>query len=84
MCLSRRRNADSISFRSCIRTLASLTLRMAQKPDQTTAIQSIHNMSRTKAELQNAVMTEPYIDISHVSDQWKAEFIGDIFRMRSF
>jgi hypothetical protein len=81
VCLSRRRKADSISFRSYIRTLASLTHRMAQKPDRTTAIQSVHNMSKTKAGIQHAVTTEPYIEMSHMSNQRKSEFIGDIFRM---
>jgi hypothetical protein len=84
MCLSRRWKADSISFGSCIRTLASLTYHMAQKPDRTTAIQAVHYMSRTKAGLQNAVTTEPYIKMSHMSIQRKAEFVGDIFHMRSF
>jgi hypothetical protein len=84
MCLSRHRKAGSISIRSCIQTLASLTHLGAQKPDQATAIQSIHNVSRSKAGLQNAVTTEPYIKMSHMSNQQKAEFVGDIFRMRSF
>jgi hypothetical protein len=84
MCLSRRWKADSISFGSCIRTLASLTYHMAQKPDRTTAIQAVNYMSRTKAGLQNAVTTEPYIKMSHMSNQRKAEFVGDIFHMRSF
>jgi hypothetical protein len=81
ICLSRRWKADSISFRSCIWTLASLTHHMAQKPDRTGTIQSVHNMSRTKAGLQNAVMTEPYIEMSHMSNQRKAEFVSDIFHM---
>jgi hypothetical protein len=84
VCLSRHQKADSISFRSCIRTPASLTHHMAQKPDRTTVIQSIHSVSRTKAGLQNAVTTEPYIEMSCMSNQRKAEFIGDIFRMQSF
>jgi hypothetical protein len=56
-CLSRRWKADSIYFRSCIRSLASITHHMAQKPDRTAKIQSVHNVSRTKAGLQNAVTT---------------------------
>jgi hypothetical protein len=68
VCLSRRRKADSISFRSCIRTLASLTRLMTQKPDQTTAVQSVHNVSRTKAGLQIAVTIEPYIEMSLMSN----------------
>jgi hypothetical protein len=29
-------------------------------------------------------MTEPYIEMSHMSSQRKAEFIDDMFHMRSF
>jgi hypothetical protein len=57
---------------------------LAQKPGRTTAVQSIHNVSGTKAGFQNAVTTEPYIKMSHMSNQRKAEFAGDIFCMRSF
>jgi hypothetical protein len=84
VCLSRRHKAYSISFRRCIRTLASLTHLMAQKPDRATAIQSVHNVFRTKAGLQNTITTEPYIEMSCMCNQRKAEFVGDIFRMRSF
>jgi hypothetical protein len=75
---------NSISFRSCIRTLACLTHHMAQKPDRATAVQSVHNMSRTKAGLQNAVTTEPYIKMSRMSNQRKAEFVSNMFHMQSF
>jgi hypothetical protein len=71
-------------FLVCIQTLASLTHLMTQKPDWATAIQSVHNVSRTKVGLQNAVTTEPYIKMSRMSNQRKAEFVGDIFHMRSF
>jgi hypothetical protein len=81
VCFSRRRKVDSISFRSFMRTLASLTHHMAQKSDRATAVQSVHNMSRTKAGLQNAVTTEPYIKMSRMSNQRKDEFVGDIFHM---
>jgi hypothetical protein len=81
VCLSRSRKDDSISFISCIQTLASLTHLVAQKPDRTTAIQSVHNIFRTKAGVQNAVTTEPYIEMSRMRNQWKAEFVGDIFYM---
>jgi hypothetical protein len=64
-----------------MRTLASLTHHMAQKSDRATAVQSVHNVSRTKAGLQNAVTTEPYIKMSHMSNQQKDEFVGDIFHM---
>jgi hypothetical protein len=67
-----------------MRTLASLTHHMAQKSDQATAVQYVHNVSRTKAGLQNAITTEPYIKMSRMSNQWKDEFVGDIFHMRSF
>jgi hypothetical protein len=57
---------------------------MAQKPNRTTAIQSVHNVSKTKAGIQNAATTEPYIKMSRMSNQRKAEFIGDIFHMQTF
>jgi hypothetical protein len=82
VCLSRRQKADSISFRSCIQTLASLTHHMTQKLDRATAVQSVHNMSRTKAGLQIIVTTELYIEMSCMSNQWKAEFIGNIFHIQ--
>jgi hypothetical protein len=84
MCLSRHRKADSISLSSFIWALASLTDLVAQKPDRTTAIQSVHNVSRTKAGVQNAVTTEPYIEMSCISNQRKSEFVGDFFHMQSF
>jgi hypothetical protein len=83
--MSRHRKAYSISFRSCIQTLASLTTHLvAQKPDRTAAIQSVHNMFRTRVRLQNAITMEPYAEMSHMSNQRKAEIIGDLFRMQSF
>jgi hypothetical protein len=84
VCLSRHRKDDLISFRSCIWTVASLSHLVAQKPDRATAIQPVHNVSKTKAGLQNSITTEPYIEMSHMSNQWKAEFVGDIFHMQSF
>jgi hypothetical protein len=84
VCLSRRQKADLVIFRSCIQTLASHTHLMAQKPNQTSAVQSIHNLSRTEAELQNAVATKPYVETSCMSSQQKAEFIGEIFCIQSF
>jgi hypothetical protein len=41
-------------------------------------------VSETKAGLQNAVTTKPYIEMSHMSNQRKVEFIGKIFCMQSF
>jgi hypothetical protein len=41
-------------------------------------------VSRTEAGLQIAVMTKPYVEMSHLSSQQKDEFIGDIFHMRRF
>jgi hypothetical protein len=84
VCLSRHRKADLISFRSCIQTLASLTHFVALKPDRTLTVQSVHNVSRTKAALQNAVTTKLYVDMSHMSNQQKPEFIGDIFWYAKF
>jgi hypothetical protein len=68
VCLSRHWKADSISLRSCIRTLASLTHLVAQKPDRATTVQSVHNVSRTKARIQNTVTTEPYIKMSCINN----------------
>jgi hypothetical protein len=77
--LSRRQKADSISLKSGIRTLASLTHHMAQKPDWATVIQSVQNMSRTKAGIQNAVMTEPYIKMSRMSTSGKLSSLATFF-----
>jgi hypothetical protein len=41
-------------------------------------------MSRTEAELQIAITTKPYAEMSRVSNQRKAEFVSDVFRMRRF
>jgi hypothetical protein len=84
MCLSRRRKSDLESFRICIQTLASLTHLVAQKPDQKPAVQYVHNLSRTEIEIQSTVATKPYVKMSRMSNQQKAEFVGDIFRIQSF
>jgi hypothetical protein len=45
------------------------------------------DMSLTCSELErdfNAVTTEPYAEMSRMSNQRKAEFVGDIFCMRIF
>jgi hypothetical protein len=84
VCLSRHRKADLISFRSCIQTLASLTHFVALKPDRIPAVQSVHNVSRAEAGIQNAVPTKPHVKMSRMSNQQKAEFVSDIFCMRSF
>jgi hypothetical protein len=84
VCLSRCRKADSISYRRCIRTLASFTHFVALKPNRTNAIQSVFSLSRTGAVPQNAVPNKPYAEMSRMSNQQKAEFISDIFHMRSF
>ena len=81
MCLSRRQKADLVSFRSCIQTLATLTYHGAQKPDRTPAFQSVYSLSRTDAEIQNAVMTKPYVKTGHMSNQKKSEFVGDMFHI---
>jgi hypothetical protein len=67
MCLSRCQNADLISFRCCIQTLASLTHFRAEKPDQTPAVQSVHNLSRTETGVQNTIVTKPYVEIGVIS-----------------
>jgi hypothetical protein len=61
VCLSGHRKADLIYFRSCIRTLASLTHFVAQKPNRTLAVQSVHNLSRTEIGVQNSVATKSYV-----------------------
>jgi hypothetical protein len=38
-------------------------------------------VSRSEAGLQNAVTIKPYVEMSHMSNQQKAKFVGDIFRM---
>jgi hypothetical protein len=80
-CLSRHRKADLEFFRSVIQTLATLTHLVAQKPDQTPAVQSVHNLSRSEAGLQNTIATKPYGKTGHMSNQQKSEFIGNIFRI---
>jgi hypothetical protein len=49
-----------------MQTLASLIHLVAQKPDLTNAIQSVLNVFRTRAGLQNAVTTEPYAEMSRM------------------
>jgi hypothetical protein len=84
VCLSRRRKADLESSRIDIHTLASLTHLVAQKPDQTSAVQSVHNLSRTEIDIQSTVATKPYVATSHMSNQQKAEFVGNVFHIQSF
>jgi hypothetical protein len=81
VCLSRRWKADIVFFRSCIQTLASLTHLVAQKPDQTPAVQSVHSLSRTKTRLQHAVATKPYVKTDCLSNHQKSEFVGNIFHI---
>jgi hypothetical protein len=68
VCMSRCRKADLISFRSCIRTLPSLTHFVAQKPDRTPTVQSLHNLSRTETGVQHTVATKPYVKMGHMSN----------------
>jgi hypothetical protein len=82
--LSRRRKADLVSFRRCIRTLPSLTHFVALNPNQTPAGQSVHNLSRTKTGHQNAIATKSYVEMGRLSNKQKAEFVGNIFRIQSF
>jgi hypothetical protein len=84
VCLSMHQKADIVIFGSCIKTLVSLAHFLAQKPDQTHAVQSVHNLSRTEAGLQNAITAKPYAETSHMSNQQKAEFVGDVVRIQSF
>jgi hypothetical protein len=84
MCLSRRQKADLEFFEICIQTVVSLTHLVAQNHDQTPAVQSVHNPSRTESEIQQAVATKLYVETGHMSNQQKAQFIGDIFPIQSF
>jgi hypothetical protein len=84
VCVSRRRKADLESSRISIQTLVSLTHLMVQKPDQTPAVQSVHNLSRTETEFQSTVTTKRYVEMCRMSNQQKAEFVGDIFCIQSF
>jgi hypothetical protein len=77
--LSRCRKADLVIFRSCIQTLAGLTHFVAQKPDKTPTVQSVYNLSRTEVGHQNAIAAKQYVETGHMSNQQKAEFVGDIF-----
>jgi hypothetical protein len=79
VCLSRCRKADLEFFRSGIQTLAILTHLAASKRDRTPAFQFVHCVSRTEAGLQIAVVTKPYVEMSHMSNQWKAEFLVTFF-----
>jgi hypothetical protein len=83
MCLSSRWKADVVIFGSCILTLASLTHFVAPKPDQTPAVQSVHNLSRIEAGFQNTVAAKPYAEMGRMSNQQKAELIGDIVHIQS-
>ncbi len=42
-------------------------------------VQFVHNLFRTETEIQSTVETEPYVKTSCISNQKKAEFVGDIF-----
>jgi hypothetical protein len=42
---------------------------MAQKPDQTPAVQSVHNLSRIEAWIQNVVATKLYVETDHMGNQ---------------
>jgi hypothetical protein len=54
---------------------------VAQKPDETPTVQSVHNLSRTEVGHQNAIAAKQYVETGHMSNQQKAEFVGDIFCM---
>jgi hypothetical protein len=85
VCLSRHRKADLVSFRCCIQTLASLTLLVPQKPEQTSVYPGCPGYGRWCAQgLQKSVAIKPYVKTSHMSNQRKVEFVGDIFRLWSF
>jgi hypothetical protein len=84
MCWSRRRKAEPVTFRFHVQTPASFTLFVAQKPNQTFVSQTVQNLPRNRTGIHNAVGTKPYVKIGHMSDQQKAEFVDNIFCIRSF
>jgi hypothetical protein len=84
MCLSRQQKAELFTSRCCFQTPASFTLLMAQKPDQTLVSQYVKNLPTNRTWLQNTVATKPYVKMGCMSTQLKAEFVGDIFHIRSF
>jgi hypothetical protein len=45
--------------------------------------QSVQNLPRTGTLHQNAVATKLYFETGHMSNQQKAEFVGDIFHIWS-
>jgi hypothetical protein len=79
VCLSSHQKADIDSSRIYIQTLASLTHLVAQKSDQTPAAQYVYNVSKTEVGLQNTVATKPYVEMGHMSNEPKAEFVGKFF-----
>jgi hypothetical protein len=46
--------------------------------------QSVQNLSSTETWLQKSVVTKPYVETSHMSNQLKSEFVDDIFPIQSF
>jgi hypothetical protein len=81
MCLSRHWKFGLEYSKICIQTLVSLAHLVAQIPDQTRVVQSVHNLSRTESELQSTVATKPYVKTGHMSNQQKSECVGDIFHI---
>jgi hypothetical protein len=79
VCSSRHLKTNLESSRIGIQTLASITHLLAQKPDQTLVVQSVCNLSRTETDIQSTVATKPYVETSHMSNQQKAKFVGDVF-----
>jgi hypothetical protein len=69
VCLHRRRKAKLVTSKMGAQTPTSFTHLVAQKPDQTPAVQSVRNLSRTEAGLQNAVSTKPCVEMSCMSNQ---------------
>jgi hypothetical protein len=82
--LSRRRKADLESSRIGIQTLASLTHLRPLKQRILFLHQSVQNQFSTVTLIHKSVATKLYVKTSHMSNQQKAAFVGDIFRIRCF
>jgi hypothetical protein len=84
MCLSRRWKADLEFSRIGIQTLASLTHLSPLNLRISFLHQSVQNQFSTVTRFQKSVVTKPYVEMSHMSNQQKAEFVSDVFHIRSF
>jgi hypothetical protein len=78
-CLSRRQNAECVTYKTCIQTPASFAHLVAQKPDKHLYTQSVQNLISTETWFQKSITTKSYVK----TGQQKAEFINDSFHIQS-